>query len=174
MPPRIPDTKRNAILRDIKTGTDSARTIAKRHGVSPSTVSAIAKKAGLEDAFIGRAQTERATRARQADLKARRARIQEQLLEDVERLRQRAWAPYTYYERTARELQRVTLDLPPLGEVRNAYTSLGIALDKVIALARLDATVGVDEARSLLGGLAEALGAAAEKLEKEGEEGEGG
>lgn len=164
MPPRIPNTKRTQILNDIKTTNDSARTIAKRHNVSPSTVSTIAKQAGLEDAFIGRAQTEAATRARQADLRARRARIREALLEDVERLRERAWSEYSYFEKTAGQPVKVTLPLPPLGEVRNAYTSIGIAIDKEVSLARVDASQGVESAVSMLGGLAVALGQAADAL----------
>lgn len=163
MPPRIPDTKRTQILDDIKTTGDSTRTIAQRHGVSTFTVRTIAKEAGIHDAF-SRERTEAATRARQADLRARRARIREALLEDVERLRERAWSEYSYFEKTAGQPVKVTLPLPPLGEVRNAYTSIGIAIDKEVSLARVDASQGVESAVSMLGGLAEALGQAADAL----------
>ncbi|MFE3197176.1 helix-turn-helix domain-containing protein [Embleya sp. NPDC059237] len=74
MPPRIDDTVRAAILADVAAGALSCRAIAKRHGVSPSTVSKLAAEAGPADAFE-RTQTQKATAAATVDQAARRAAL---------------------------------------------------------------------------------------------------
>ena len=156
MPPRLPDTKRAAILTDIQAGTKSRAQIARDHGVSPQTVGNIAKDAGEDNAF-SRLQTENATRAVVADNRSRRAEIAAQLLEDVARFRERAWSKYTYYERGADGPELVTLDLPPLKEAKEAYVAIGISLQRHAELEKLDAARGDEGARSMLGDLAEAL-----------------
>lgn len=138
MPSPIPEDTRNAIIEDLESGTEeSCRTIAKRHGVSDATVRKIAKDEGITNAFT-RVNTENATRARVADMKAQRANLAQILLEDALKLRERAWTQYTYYERSKDGVERVQLDLPPLAEVRNAYTALAIAIDKHVVLDRHD------------------------------------
>jgi hypothetical protein len=139
VPPRIPDDKRAAILADIRAGKLGARKIAAKHSVSASTVSKLAKDSNVTDAFA-RSQTENATRAVVADSRSRRAQMASDLLDDAERLRQRAWKPYSYYERGQFGPELVTLDLPPLKEVKEAYVSLGVAIDKHVVLERHDAT----------------------------------
>jgi transposase len=139
MPSPIPEETRQAVLEDIASDEDlSTRKIADRHGVSESTVRKIAKDNGFTDAFT-RANTENATRARVADMKAQRAELAATLLEDALKLRERAWTAYTYYERSKDGVERVQLDLPPLAEVRNAYTALAIAIDKHVVLDKHDA-----------------------------------
>lgn len=166
MPPRIPDDKRAAILADIEAGQLSRNAIARKHHVAGSTVSAIADEAGIPDAF-DRANVESATRARTADLKARRAALAEGLLEDVELLRDRAWDAYEHVVVTKDGAETVDLVLPPLSEVRNAYAAIGIATDKHLALLKHDTDNGSGATRSLLAGLGEALSAAAEQLPDE-------
>jgi hypothetical protein len=139
VPPRIPDDKRAAILTDVRTGTKGRNQIARDHGVALSTVSKIAKDAGVIDAF-DRTQMENVTRAVVADNRSRRAQLASDLLHDAEMLRQRAWKPYSYYERAQFGPELVTLDLPPLKEVKEAYVSLGVAVDKHVVLDRHDAT----------------------------------
>lgn len=139
MPPRIPDDKRAAILTDIKAGQLGARQIAIQHGVAASTVTRLAAQAGIDGAFE-RSQTENATRATVADSRSRRAQLASDLLDDAEKLRARAWKPYSYYERGMGGAELVTLELPPLKEVKEAYVSLGVAVDKHVALERHDAT----------------------------------
>lgn len=160
MPARIPDTKRAAILADIHAGTKSRAQIGRDHAVSPQTVSNIAKDAGVTDAF-SRLQTENATRAAVADNRSRRAQIAAQLLDDVARFRERAWSPYTYYERGSDGPELVTLDLPPLKEAKEAYVAIGISLQRHAELEKFDADRGDEQARSMLGDLAEAIGKAA-------------
>lgn len=139
MPPRIPDDKRSAILADIKAGTKGRNQIARDHEVSVSTVTKIAKDSGTANVF-DRSKTENATRAVVADNRSRRAQLAAALLDDAEQFRKRAWSSYSYYERGQYGPELVTLDRPPLKEAKEAYVSIGIALDKHVVLERHDAT----------------------------------
>lgn len=164
MPPRHSDETRAAILADIQSGEQlSTRRIAARHGVSDRFVRTVAEENGITDAW-SREHTESATRARLADLKERRALLAEGLLDDAEALRERAWNEYKHTMATSEGLRSVTLDLPPLAEVRNAYAAIGIATDKHLALIKHDGGIGLDEAKSMLGAVAEGLQAAYEQL----------
>lgn len=165
MPPPLPDDVRAAILEAIKQGGKSARQIGKDQGVSDAAVRRIAKAEGITDAW-SRDKTEQATRARVADMKAARTKLAADLLGDAQRLRERAWRAYTYYERTRDDVVKVTLDEPPLHEVRNAYTALAVCTDKHLALDRHDTDSGAAEAVSMLGALAEGLGQAHRQLTK--------
>ncbi len=164
----IPDNTRAAILADIRSGEKGRNAIARDHSVSTGTVSNIADDAGLLDAFT-RSNTENATRARQSDLAARRAQIAEMLLDDIQRLRDRAWKPYEVVTNSQQGAEITTLPLPPLRETQAAYTSIAISLDKHLALVRHDGDTGGDleSARSLLGDLGRALGLAANQLGRE-------
>jgi hypothetical protein len=164
VPRPLADDVRAAILADIRAGQLSARAIAKRHGVAASTISKLAKDAGVVDAFE-RTQTQKATRAVEIDNRARRAIIATELLNDVAHLRERAWSPYTVAMGTAMGVEKVTLDLPPLGEVRSAYTAIGIVLDKHLALDRHDNSGGADvaDAVSMLTNLASGIRRIAEQ-----------
>lgn len=157
MPSPIPEATRAAIIEDLASeDEESCRTIANRHGVSDATVRKIAKDEGFTQAFT-RVNTENATRARVADMKSQRSQLAATLLGDALKLRERAWTAYTYYERSKDGVERVELDLPPLSEVRNAYTALAIAIDKHVVLDRHDSDstglAAVDEwLQTMLGG----------------------
>jgi hypothetical protein len=168
LPPRIPDEQRAAILADIKAGELSRNDIARKHKRAEGTITNIARDAGLTDAF-DRTETENATRARTADLAARRTQLASDLLDDTERLRKRSWSKYVHVANGSEGLETITLDLPPLSEVRNAYTSVGICVDKHLALVKANTGTGDAEARSMLGALAAGLGAAYEQLTTEGD-----
>lgn len=118
MPPRIPDDQREAILADIKSGLPRNE-IARKHKRSGSTVSGIAKQAGLTDAF-DRSEIKNATEARQADDHAKRAQLAGDALsastEALVRLRKRV------EDMSDREL----------------ITFFGVAADKHLALDRHD------------------------------------
>jgi len=164
----IPDNTRAAILADIQAAEKSRNAIARDHGVSDQTVSNIANEAGITDPF-SRLRTENATRARQSDMAARRAQIAEMLLNDIQRLRDRAWEPYDVVTTGQDGAEITTLPLPPLRDAQAAYTSIAISLDKHLALVRHDGDSGGDleSARSLLGDLGRALGVAADRLGRE-------
>lgn len=153
----LPDKKRAAILADIRAGEKGRNEIARDHDVSTSTVTNVAKGAGIETAF-DRTATAKATRAREADCKALREQLKIDMLEDAQRLRQRAWAPYQVVVSTPQGADVVTLEHPPLSEVRSAYTAIGIAIDKSIVLERHDTVDGAAGAKSMLANLADALG----------------
>lgn len=166
MPSPIDDYTRERILEDIDHGRLGRNAIARKYRVAAGTVTNIANENGRADAF-DRSAVESATRARTADLKARRANLAEGLLEDVELLRDRAWDAYEHTVATKDGVETVTLDRPPLSEVRNAYAAIGIATDKHLALLKHDTEQSSGPARSLLAGLGEALTAAAEQLPDE-------
>ena len=164
MPKPLPEDKRAAILADIQAGEKSRNQIARDHGVGVATVSNIAKAAGLADAF-DRSQTEKAARAREVDAKALRAQLKLDLLEDAQKLRARAWAPYEVVVSTPQGADTVMLSEPPLNETRAAYTAIGIAIDKSLVLEKHDTGDSTAEAKSVLGRIREALGVAAGNLD---------
>lgn len=141
MPAPLAPKLRAAILADIDAGELSRNATARKHGVSVSTVSRIADQEGRTDAF-DRSDTENATKAKVADLAARRAELARLLLDDAFELRERARSAYTYYERGQLGPEKVTLDRPPLRETREAYTALGIAIDKSKHLLAQDSEAG--------------------------------
>ena len=146
MPPPLDPAKRAAILADIQAGNASCRGIARAHDVSRTTVSQIAKDAGLNEAF-GRQQTKKATEAAQADNKARRAVEATESLTAAAHLRKKIFTA-----RGGRDAQ-------------GWATAYGIMADKHMAFERHDADTGAAGARSVLGRLGEALQLAAEQID---------
>jgi transposase-like protein len=110
---------RAAILDDIRAGQKSCRAIATDHNVSRTTVSKIAKDAGIVDAF-GRQKTKEATAASVADAASRRAQLAEKLI----------------------KLAELSMDqaIAELGQAssRDAAVVLGIAIDKHRQLVDMD------------------------------------
>lgn len=161
MPAPLDPAKREAIADSIRqgAGTASCRGIAAEHGVSPSTVRTIAKEINLPDAFA-RAQTKNATRAAVADAASRRAALATRMLDLAERIADRATEPYTVIVATKDDVYREQLDEPPLDQVRQAMTALGIAIDKHVALIRFDTkdNGGSEAARSLVDALVDVFG----------------
>lgn len=74
MPSPIPEETREAVLSDIEAGQKSRGQIARDNGVSTTTVSKVAKDAGIESPF-SRENTQKATEAAVADAKSRRATL---------------------------------------------------------------------------------------------------
>lgn len=159
MPAPVPDAERAAILDDIRAGQLSCKAIARKYGRSASTVSGIAKDAGLVDAF-GRSQTKEATRAREADSKARRAEIAARLLDEATGFLDMLHGPFRVFSFGGKEntYNEQLLPGPPTGDIRNLMTSAAIALDKHVVLEKHDTDDGIDAARSMLGDVAAAIG----------------
>lgn len=160
MPKRLADSKRKKILADIRAGL-ARNDIARKHKVAASTVGRYATEAGIEDAF-DRTNAIKGAHAKAADNKVRRAQLASDLLDDAQRLRARAWSPYSIAMSTPQGVEVIELDLPPLPDVRSAYTAIGIASDKTIAIEKHDTQDdGADHAKSMLGrlfsGLAQAV-----------------
>jgi hypothetical protein len=155
-PPLEPE-KRAAILADIEARQLGRNAIARKHRVGLGTVTTIAHDAGIYDAF-DRAQTARATADRQADMKARRTRLAEDLLDDAERIRDRLFDPYSAALTTRDGVEVVELLEPDAASLRNFATSIAVLLDKHIALDRHDADGGLSEVGSMLDGLLDKFG----------------
>lgn len=141
MPKALPQRKRNAILKDIKAGGVSRNYIARKHKVAASTVGAIAADAGITDAF-DRTNTIKGARAKAIDCRALREQLKLDLMADAQRLRDRAWSQYSVVVGTHEGAEVVHLDLPPLPDVRSAYTAIGICADKSIRLEQHDSDDG--------------------------------
>jgi transposase-like protein len=165
----LPPEKRAAVLDDIKAGGKSLHSIAKEHGIAKSTVHRIGTEAGLTDAW-DRSQTEAATRAHAIDSKVRREALKDQLIEDAERIRARAWKPYeVVVDNKQLGPQTMTLDLPPAQDVRAFYAAVGIAIDKHCRLEQYDAVGNDGDAKSMLGALAEGIRQYAQHTAPEGD-----
>ncbi|MFL1440408.1 hypothetical protein [Nocardiopsis protaetiae] len=151
MPPRIDDDKRAAIVTDLNAGK-TRNQIARDHNVSPSTVSKIAQE---EQHAFDRTQTIHATRAKQADNRARRAQLASDLLGDAERLRKQLWEPARHGAFGGRDnvWSEVELDEPTFGDKRAILTSVQTAVRASAELEKVDATSTSDGAKSMLGKL---------------------
>jgi hypothetical protein len=157
-PRAITPEKRAAILKDIKAVPKTGKSrnqIARDRGVSMSTVTKIAGKSGHGDAF-DRTRTAAATRAVVIDSRARREQLRNDLLDDAQRLRERAWSSHEAYISTPQGAERVVLELPPLQDTRAAFNAIGICIDKSLRLEQFDTddsgASAVDEwVRSLIG-----------------------
>lgn len=135
-------TSRNALtdaesarIRELHAQGESCAAIGDAIGRNKSTVSRHCRKLGLS---FDRAPTSAATEAKQADNKARRASHVTALLEDFERLRERAWEPYTVVVSGIDGAEKVRLNLPPAQETAAFYRAMGLCVDKVIAMERHD------------------------------------
>lgn len=150
MPPPLDQAKRQAILADIKAGELGRNEIARKHGVSGSTVSMIASDEGLLDAF-DRAETKAATAARVVAMTEARASLANES---------------AAVARIALDRMRKAL---PRANAKDAAIAYGIAVDKHMALARFDSDDGAKDATSLVKALAAGLNVAAGLLDSEGE-----
>lgn len=145
MPPPLDPGKRAAILADIHEKKLGRNEIARKHGVSGSTVSLIASDEGLLDAF-DRAETKAATAARVVAMTETRASLANVSLEVAE----------VALARLRKALVRAN--------AKDAAIAYGIAIDKHMALARFDTDDGASDAASLVKGLADGLSAAYEQM----------
>ncbi len=128
----------------------SRKAAAKKYGVSQATTSKIAKERGL--AAAQPPELSLASKVFMAGVKQRREELKEALLNDVDRLRARAWSEYTRTVAGKDGPYEITEDLPPLGEVRNAYAAIGVAISGYAKLEALDTDTNADdEAKSMIG-----------------------
>jgi transposase-like protein len=156
MPKPLPARKRTAILADIKTGAKARNQIARDHGVSASTVTKIAKDAGIADAF-DRSQTAKGTRAQQADNAAVRAELIREYYAVARRLLRRVEQPHTIALMGAEGAELVTTDLPSLRDAQAGMAASAIGIDKALRLEDRQGDGKVDAAKSLLGAMFETL-----------------
>lgn len=157
MPPRMAPEAREAILRDIRAGGQSRNQIARKHHVAASTVGKIASDEGITDAF-DRTHALKGARAKAVDNKAKRARLQSDLLDDAQRVRARIWGPCKVVIAGADGAEIVELDEAPLPDIRAGFTAIGVIVDKDLAYERsMQRSDGASHAESVMGRLAAAL-----------------
>jgi hypothetical protein len=150
-------------LRQLHADDVSRNEIARRMEWSVGTITNHAQRLGLP---FDREAVRAATDARQIDLKARRQRIQEQLLDLAERTIQRAQDRYLVHgfshtgESVAEWLQQ-----PPAKETKDFTLAASSALTSALKLAQVDAgDEGRENAKGLLRTLGEAMTAASREL----------
>lgn len=162
---RIPDDVRAAILEDVRAKAGSTRAIAARHNVSDASVRKIAKDAGEVDAF-SRETTEKATRARVADLAALRAEVSAKYLRKANELLDQMDDPHLVYSFGGKDnsYNEQVLERAPTGDLRNLMTASAVALDKHLKIVATETDAGAATGASMLSGIADALQVAAEAL----------
>lgn len=163
MPPRIPDDKRDAIAADIRAKLPRNQ-IARKHGISGSTVTTIAKEIGSTDAF-DRSETVHATAARLADVKELRSRLALRTLKRAHTILDRLDADEftTKIPTVTGDVVTITTTDPAPRDERDlaaAVSSYTTAAERVT-----DVQDASSAARSLLSGLGDALKIAASRLD---------
>lgn len=131
--------------------------ISREMGVTASVVSRTAEHLGVT---FDRSRIEAATAARLADLAERRSILAEQLTSDAERLRKKLWEPTFVYAFGGAQnvFTKEPVDEPPPADKRSLMSTVGIAVDKSLKLAPAEASgSGADDAKSMLGKLAQGI-----------------
>ncbi len=161
---RISDDERQAIIATLQ-DTENVRETARRHGRSKTSVSRIAVEEGIETA--GRPQTQNACAALEVDNAARRAKLKSDLLDDADWIRQQLRRPCIEKKamvvsdgvQNGSHVEHVEIehDLPPFADQQRIMTAVGIAVDKVGVLERLEPERGAGRSmlEELFDGLAE-------------------
>jgi transposase-like protein len=154
---RLTDTQRLTICELADEGY-SVREVAARLGVAPSTITRNAQRMGLS---FDRSATERATAARVADAKARRAETAARLIDMVNTELDRLNRPYRVHAfvggQDAAYLEHV-LPQPDAAARLAIIRAAGVLADKHVKLAEFDGDEsGLTEAKSLINGIWEGL-----------------
>lgn len=132
---------------------DGPSAASRELGIPKTTIIRWAKDVGAEAPTA--MQTAAATAQSQQTAKQKRAMLKEALIDDAEALRLKLSEPYQVVTNTG---EVVTLPHPPAREMRDLSVSMGILVDKHLALHATDDDNGLDEAKGLLSSLAERLG----------------
>lgn len=160
----VDDEIRERVREAIRAG-DPRNTIARAFGLSGSTVSSIAKRAGLS---FDRSAVAAATKARSVDLAAGRTRLAEKMLAASEDMLDRIDDPYLVFSFGGKEndYNEHTLASAPVEVRRNVITTAGIAFDKLTRIVENDSGAA-DGAIGVLDQVAGALSQAADVIRRE-------
>lgn len=153
-PKPISDRERTHVVADIDAGMHRNE-LARKYKRSPSTISKIAAQAGRS---FDRTKTAAATQAFVVDMAARRAALAEGLLADAEYLRQRLREEHHQWISTPDGPEQVTLDKPPLRDVRDGMGAVGQAIASHAKLIEMDSDDADSDARSLMSSFGRMLG----------------
>ncbi|MFI5739182.1 hypothetical protein ACIA9I_12505 [Streptomyces anulatus] len=159
-------------FRELHTQGLGRNAISREMGICFAVVSRTAEH--LELTF-DRSRIEAATAARLADLAERRSILAEQLTSDAERLRKKLWEPtFVYAFGGAQNIYNSEpVDEPPPADKRSLMSTAGIAIDKSIKLAPAETSgSGADDAKSMLGKLAQGIAEIANQPDETPLEGE--
>lgn len=149
-----------AQLKDLHGQGRSLHSIAAEMGRSKGTINRHAARQQPPLTWE-RTQVAAATAARVIDAKAHRTALQLALLEDAAKLRKQLWEPCIAFNFGGKDNTYAEHDLakPTFTDQLKIMQATGVAVDRSLKLAEHDSE-GADQVRSLLGGLAEALGLA--------------
>lgn len=152
---------KRAQVRSLHDDGLSASAIARRLGVSKSTVSRWAKADGVS---FDRAKTAEATAAKSIDLAAARTRLAEKMADRAEKLLDSLDDQYLVYSFGGKENEynEHLLDKPPVEVIRTAVTTAGITFDKLTRIVEKD--VDITGAQSVVQSLEAGILAAADGL----------
>lgn len=155
MPNAITDAERNQIQLMHAAGR-SRNDIARELGRSPASVSKIVHESGAQ---FDRSTTAAATEAKQTDNKARRAALVDRLYGRAERIAARLDEPlYAYTTTTVNGIETKSLGHVPAQDERHLASALATHLTSAARLEQIDAEDAAAAGRSVLGGIAAALG----------------
>lgn len=142
MPAPLDPTKRAAIAAALREREQpKLNQLAREFGVSPDTISRIAKTEGVT---FERTATKNATAAKQADNAARRAELSQRLLDRAVEALGQMDSEFLVFNFGGRDntYAEHRLDRPPTGDLRNLMTVAAIAVDKHLAIERHDSDGG--------------------------------
>lgn len=139
--------------------------LARELGIPPVQVSRGAEAMGLT---FDRSKVQAATEARLADLAERRSLLAEDLLEDAEKLRAQMWQPAVIFSFGGKDntYAEEPVSEPPAGDKRALMATAGMAIDRSLKLVPAETDSGSDDARSMLGKLAEGIAAIVQQGEE--------
>ncbi|MFE7233915.1 hypothetical protein ACFVAF_25260 [Streptomyces sp. NPDC057596] len=158
-------------LRELHAQGKGRNVISREMGITNSVVSRTAAHLGLE---FDRSKIEAATRARLADLAERRTLLAEQFHDVAEDSLDQIYQPTTVYAFGGKdnEFNEHTFDQAPPTERRALVAAAGAATDRSLKLAPPEVSGGADEAKSMLGKLAEGISALVNQDTEQPESGE--
>lgn len=165
----ITDEQRELVGKLIENG-HSRNQVAKIVGISTGSVSKIAQQLGLGWDSKAAATVKTATAGRKAQLTAKRALLEEKLVDDAERLRRLIWTPTVYRQAVGgREPTILTWDqdTPNPQDQLRLMQAAGLAIDKAQRIADAAGDEGTEAAKSMLAGLFEAMRAAHDTITQE-------
>lgn len=169
---KLTDAERVRILELHGEGV-SRNAIAREVGRSVGSVTNVVTGAGRT--FERSEETVQATRAAQQDNAAKRAALETRLLDKANDLLDDLDRPHVVFNFGGKEntYEEHTFDRPDVAAKSALVRTAGVAIDKAIKLAGVDAaTTGAAEGKSMLGDLAAAMQAAYDALPEDDGEGE--
>jgi transposase-like protein len=173
-PQRIPDDTRLAIIEAVRGGERRA-SVARRYHLSDTTITNIARRAGVVDPPLSvarRAAIRAATELNSERGRYRRSRQSLALLHDADRLRRQLWAPtvvFAFGRNAAGEHAFVQHEIsqPDAKAQQATAIAMGICLQRALELARFDlAEGGVSQVKASIVDLMERLSAAPDEEEQ--------